>query len=82
MFWNEYLDSYYYFKKLRDVSKMANDLETTMYAFKQIGYALNAAKDYTKAEKAFKMQLMLAWHIQHKYGELSSYENLALTNFY
>ena len=42
---------------------MANDLETTLYAFKQCGFALNAAKDYVKAEKSFKMQLMLAWHI-------------------
>ena len=25
---------------------------------------------------------MLAWHISHKYGEISAYENLALTNFY
>ena len=30
----KYTLSYKYFKKLKDVSKMDHDLETTMYAFK------------------------------------------------
>ena len=34
MLWGQYDKCYYYFKKLRDVSRMDNDLETTMYAFK------------------------------------------------
>jgi hypothetical protein len=32
--------AYKYFKKLRDVSKMAEDLETAMYAYKQIGFVM------------------------------------------
>jgi len=55
MYWKEYSVGYFYFKKLRDASKMNNDLETTTYAFKQIGYCLIQMKDYTKAEKAFKL---------------------------
>jgi len=51
----QYDVAYFYFKKLRDVSKMGNDLETTMYAFKQIGYCQIRYKDYIKAEKAIKL---------------------------
>ena len=54
MLWKQNQKAYHYFKKLRDVSKMDKDYETTMYAFKQIGYVLNQAKQYEKAEKAFK----------------------------
>ena len=54
MWWKKFFTAYAYFKKLVDVSKMGNDLETTMYAFKQIGICLNSGKDYVKAEKAFK----------------------------
>ena len=32
--WNDYLQAYKWFKKLRDVSRMAQDLETSMYAYK------------------------------------------------
>ena len=52
--WKDFQRSYQCFKKLRDVSRMGGDLETTMYAFKQIGYCLNLAKDHAKACKAFK----------------------------
>ena len=32
--WKKFLVAYHYFNKLRNVSRMGHDLETTMYAFK------------------------------------------------
>jgi hypothetical protein len=61
---------------------MDQDLEASMYAFKQMGYCLNQMKDNAKAARAFKCQLQLAWHLGHLAGELTAYENLAITNFY
>ena len=49
--------AYHYFKKLRDISTMGEDLETTMYAFKQMGFCMNCDKQHTMALKAFKKQL-------------------------
>jgi len=72
--WKKFGKAYHYFKKLRDVSRMGGDLETTMYAFKQIGFALNQDREHEKALKAFKCQLQMAWHLRHTLGELSSYE--------
>ena len=34
LYWQEYPRAIKYFKKLRAVSKMSSDLETTMYSFK------------------------------------------------
>ena len=42
---------------MKDVGKMDQDLEASMYAFKQMGYCLNQTKDYGKAARAFKCQL-------------------------
>jgi len=54
IYWKKFPLAYRYFKKLRDVSRMDNDLETTMYAFKQCGVCLNCDRSYLKALKAFK----------------------------
>jgi len=61
---------------------MGHDIETSMYAFKQIGHCLMHMNDREKALKAFKCQLQVAWHLNHYLGELSSYENIAITYFY
>ena len=57
MTWKDWPKAYKCFVKLKDVAKMGGDLETSMYAFKQMGFALNQNKEYNKAAKAFKCQL-------------------------
>ena len=57
MVWKKYQEAYEYFKKLRDTAKMGHDIETSMYAFKQIGHCLLNMNDSVKALKAFKCQL-------------------------
>jgi tetratricopeptide (TPR) repeat protein len=80
--WKQLEASYQYFKRLRDTSRMAGDVETTMYAFKQIGFVLLQKNECKKARKAFKCQLQVAWHLNHYHGELSAYENIATAYFY
>lgn len=46
MTWKMYSKGYEAFRKLKDVAKMAQDLETSMYALKQMGYCLHQIKDY------------------------------------
>jgi len=41
MSWKNYTKSIEFFNKLKDTSKMAKDLETMMYSYKQIGYCLS-----------------------------------------
>ena len=57
LYWKKPEQAYNMFKKLRDVSRMDHDLETTMYAFKQCGLACNLLKDYKKGLNAFKCML-------------------------
>lgn len=82
MTWKQFNNAYKHFRKLKDVSRMDHDLEAAMYAFKQMGYCLNQLKEYQKATRSFKCQLQLAWHLGHLAGEMTAYENLAITNFY
>jgi len=65
MTWKLFQKGYDAFKKLRDVSKMAHDLETSMYALKQMGYCQYSLKDHKKAMKCYKCQLQIAWHLNH-----------------
>lgn len=57
MVWKNFGEAYKYFKKLRDTAKMGEDIETSMYAFKQIGHCLLNMHEREKALKAFKCQL-------------------------
>ena len=41
MLWKNYSKSKEFFNKLKDTSKMAKDIETMMYAYKQIGYCFS-----------------------------------------
>ena len=80
--WKMWEDAYDFYKRLRDTARMSGDVETTMYAFKQIGFVLLQMNEKHNALKAFKCQLQVAWHINHFQGEMSAYENIATAYFY
>lgn len=67
---------------LRCIAEDTHDVQLTCEAYKQLGHALQIAKQYELAAKAFKMLLMHAWKAKLPRQEVHAYNGLALQNFY
>ena len=63
---------------LRCIAEDTHDSQLTCEAYKQLGHALQIAKQYELAAKAYKMLLMHSWKAKMPRHEVTAYGGLAL----